>query len=174
MTERFDGLSHDARRRAEAMLPSLTGELRRSVRRRAARKRAATAAFAFALLATGVLVATLSVRSTPLAAPSPEGTVVVAPPPEAAPSLIEIVRTNDAPMIEVIRGAPDGAALASVYATTRVDLASILVNDTELLDLLDSIGRPTGLVRAGGRVWLTAAVTDEEIARERGEIGGGM
>lgn len=37
------------------------------------------------------------------------------------------------------------------------------INDDELLALLAEIERPAGLVRSKGRIWLTNAVTDEEL-----------
>jgi hypothetical protein len=69
------------------------------------------------------------------------------PPPQLQASdrlaaIIEFVRTSD--------------------GTHQSGAANIvLIDDDQLLDALASINRPTGLVRAGGRVWLTDAVADE-------------
>jgi hypothetical protein len=88
-------------------------------------------------------------------------------PAEQTAVRIEIVRSMDASSIEIVRDTPSNT-LITVYHSSVVDLASISVSDHELLDLLNEMGRPTGLVRANGRVWLTAAVTDDEIAKRRG------
>ena len=54
---------------------------------------------------------------------------------------------------------PDAAPSEAI--TVRV------INDDELLKLLADMGRPTGLVRTGGRAWLTTQVTDEDLGIER-------
>lgn len=37
------------------------------------------------------------------------------------------------------------------------------INDDELIALLAKIDRPAGIIRSQGRIWLTNAVTDEEL-----------
>lgn len=37
------------------------------------------------------------------------------------------------------------------------------INDDELIALLAEMDRPTGIIRSEGRIWLTNAVTDEEL-----------
>ena len=156
-----------AAQRADAMLPALQRELSRGVRRRRGRSRA-LGACAILLLLGGAIVAAM-LTSRPIVAPTLPPPIVEAPDaPVGRPTVsIEVVRSMDAPLIEVVRDAPRDS-LVQFYATASVDLASISVTDQELLDLLNAIGRPTGLVRANGRVWLTAAVTDDEIAKQRG------
>lgn len=155
-------ISDAAARYAETLLPALQSDLARGVRRRSAMRRAAGSCAAVALLA-GVLVAAMySARGpAPLSTATPvvDGASPVSPTPR-----IEIVRSLDAPSIERITGTVSSGAI-TISRVTEVDYASILVTDRELLELLNEIGRPTGLVRANGRVWLTAAVTDEEIGR---------
>lgn len=41
------------------------------------------------------------------------------------------------------------------------------INDDELIALLAKINRPAGMVRSEGRIWLTNAVTDEELGISR-------
>lgn len=167
MNERLDQLSPEARARAEAMLPGLSSELRRGVRRRAARRRVAGSALALTLLATIVF---LSVRPGRVPHPAAPGTgpatVATAPDHEPASTLIQIVRTSDLSMIEIVRAGTGDGALAMYGSSPVVDLSSVLVGDDEILDLLRAIGRPTGLARARGRVWFTEDVTDA--------IGAGM
>ena len=38
-----------------------------------------------------------------------------------------------------------------------------IINDDELIALLAKINRPAGMVRSEGRIWLTNAVTDDEL-----------
>jgi len=174
----IDFARHDvsdlAAHRADEMLPALQRELALGVRRRRSRAPALGASAAIVLLAGATITATLTTRSRPAppAPPAPPSAPAVpvaeAPPPvvDRAPA-IEVVRSLDAPLIEVVRDSPRGAPVR-VYAASTVDIASISVTDRELLDLLNEIGRPSGLVRANGRVWLTAAVTDDELAPRHG------
>jgi hypothetical protein len=156
-------LSSEARARAAAMLPALQRDLAHAVRRRRAAARALAGGATVALIATA---ATLSLRARPVQFTPVAPPVAQTPSPITGPT-IEVVRSLDAPLIEVVRKV-DAGALAAITVAPTVDLASIRVTDHELLDLLNAIGRPTGLVRAQGRVWLTAAVTDDELARQRG------
>ena len=167
MTDRIEQLSPEARARAEAMLPGLSSELRRGVRRRAAMRRIAGSALALALVAT---IAFLSVRPARVSHPATPGpgsaTVATAPDQGAATTMIQTVRTSDTSMIEIVRDGTGDGALAMYDSSPVVDLSGVLVSDEEILDLLRAIGRPTGLARARGRVWFTEDVTDA--------IGGGM
>lgn len=153
--------------RADAMLPALQQELARGDQRRRARSRA-VGACAIVLLLGGAIVAAMLTTGRPIV-PTATPTVVEAPtvPVDAPGVRIEIVRSMDAPSIEIVRDSPRDTVIA-MYTNPSVDLASIRVTDQELLDMLNEMGRPTGLVRANGRVWLTAAVTEDEIAKQRG------
>ncbi len=166
MTDPFNDISPIAAQRADAMLPALQAELARGVQRKKARTRAASACAIVLLLGGAIITATLTARRSP-PVPTPVSIVESSPAPVNTTPIIEIVRSLDAPSIEIIHDSPRDAILA-IYASPSVDLASILVTDRELLDLLNEIGRPSGLVRANGKVWLTAAVTDEEIEKQRG------
>ncbi len=170
MSDNRNDMSVLASQRADAMLPGLQAELTRGVRRRKARSRAAASCAIVVITGGAILAASLSIRSRPLAPALPP--VAEAPaepsiPPVEAASLIEVVRTVSAPSIEIVRDTRPGALIA-VYTSPIADLASIRVSDTEFLEILNEIGRPSGLVRANGKVWLTAAVTDEEIEKQRG------
>lgn len=72
------------------------------------------------------------------------------------PCAVRIVTTAGTSLADF---APDPAAMA------RVTIRSL--SDEELIDALAAIGRPAGIIRMGGKVWLSAAVTDEEIEKER-------
>ncbi len=148
------------------MLPALRRELERGVRRRRVRSHAASAC-AVVLLLGGAIVAAM-LTTAPRGAPTP--TLIAEAPIETADQTnvrIEVVRSMSAPSIQIVRDSPRDS-LVDIYTTPNVDIASIRVTDHELLDILNEMGRPTGLVRANGRVWLTAAVTDDEIAKRRG------
>lgn len=65
---------------------------------------------------------------------------------------------------------------ASVVDRFRVDrrarVSEFAISDEALLDSLAAMGRPAGMVKSEGRVWLTASVTDAEIGqRDRGADG---
>ncbi len=78
---------------------------------------------------------------------------------EAASSPLPAVRIVTSAGTSLADFAPDPAAMA------RVTIRSL--SDEELIDALAAIGRPAGIIRMGGKVWLSAAVTDEEIEKER-------
>lgn len=166
MTDSFNDISPLAAHRADAMLPGLQAELARGARRKKAVARVASACVIVVLTGGAIIAATLTARRSP-PMPAPLPVVEAIPAPVGTGRSIEIVRSLDAPSIEIVRDSPRDA-LVAIYASPSVDLASILVTDRELLDLLNEMGRPSGLVRANGKVWLTAAVTDDEIERRRG------
>lgn len=77
-----------------------------------------------------------------------------------AAALVAVVALAGLPQTD---GAADNRPMAGVE-TVRNDpglLARYAIGDDELLELLDSAGRPTGLIRIGQTVILTAHVTDE-------------
>jgi len=139
-------------RRKQEMLAGLLTELESGRRRRTARRRATGALAAVALVATGVIVATL-------VAPTP-----VAPPPIAAtgaPSIdIAIVRTDASAVASmVVRTDPEALARATAPDPRSTVLVQ-RIGDDELLAVLASAGRPTGLIRTGDRVILTEDVVE--------------
>ncbi|MGP1310042.1 MAG: hypothetical protein ACTS27_07595 [Phycisphaerales bacterium] len=169
MNDAHTTVSPSAAARAEAMLPGLQRELARSARKRRVRRRVVGVCTLVMIVGGSILAAAYSRSPAP---PTPGGAVAVAE-ATAAPwsgSGIEVVRTMEAPMIERVDTVKP--VEVAVSHETTVDYASISVNDREMLDLLNEMGRPSGLVRANGRVWLTAAVTDEEIAAQKGSPRG--
>jgi hypothetical protein len=115
------------------------------VRRRARRRMVYTTAPALLMALALVAALRMLTPATPPIAGQLGG--AADPPPQLQASdrlaaIIEFVRTSD--------------------GTHQSGAANIvLIDDDQLLDVLASINRPTGLVRAGGRVWLTDAVADE-------------
>jgi hypothetical protein len=91
-------------------------------------------------------------------AAAPTGAAVMTPGVPVAPSGV-VIRTVTTVGTSLADFAPDPAAMARV--TIRA------LSDEELIDALAAIGRPAGIIRMGGKVWLSAAVTDEEIEKER-------
>lgn len=91
-------------------------------------------------------------------AAAPSSGAVIASSAAASSSLptIRIITTAGTSLADF---APDPAAMA------RVTIRSL--SDEELINALAAIGRPAGIIRMGGKVWLSAAVTDEEIEKER-------
>lgn len=153
--------------RADAMLPALQRELARGRRHRRARSRATGACAIVLLLGGAIVAATLTTsRST---TPSSATQVVDSPtnPGDVPMVRLETGRSTTPSLIEIVHDSPRQTVIA-MYTNPSFDLASISVTDQELLDMLKEIGRPTGLVRANGRVWLTDPVTDEEVANRRG------
>jgi len=63
---------------------------------------------------------------------------------------------------------PPGRVVIERLAT-RIDPADVAIGDDELLDLLGSLGRPTGLARIHGRTILTSTVTDNAREAPHGE-----
>ncbi len=57
----------------------------------------------------------------------------------------------------VVHDAPDAPPVTPIRVRT--------IGDEELLALLAEIGRPAGLIRSEGRVWLTSDVTDAALER---------
>lgn len=175
MNDAHTTVSPSAAARAEAMLPGLQRELARSARTRRVRRRVVGVCTLVMIVGGSILAAAYSRSPAPPAprgAGAPGAPVAVAE-ATAAPwsgSGIEVVRTMEAPMIERVDTVKP--VEVAVSHETTVDYASISVNDREMLDLLNEMGRPSGLVRANGRVWLTAAVTDEEIAAQKGSPRG--
>lgn len=136
------------------LLPALLSELERTRRRRTTRARIAAASTAAAVIALALIGAHLTLpgaRTPPLitvnvATPAQPGYTIV----RTDPSILErlSVRTDPAALIAATTPAP--------HSTTTVEILS----DRQLLDLLTSVGRPAGLIRSGGRTWLTRDVTD--------------
>jgi hypothetical protein len=135
------------------LLPGLLAEVGEVRRRRTARGRG----LALAAMVTIALGVTLIARWS-IAPPTPSAPIATAPPLSAAPPTIETIRTSPA-ALAAWSIPTDASALAR--AATHTDLANLeRLDDESLLDLLASIGRPAGIVRTGGKTWLTADVAD--------------
>lgn len=145
-------LSSQGRARREAML----GDLQRRVRRHARARSIRSGVIACAALGA---LASLSVFLTPRAAP--ELAEMKGPPitPDAAPST---------PRVQIVRTDPDVLARVTLPPSTGVLVRLTVhdagapsierIDDDELIHVFAEMGRPTGLVRSEGRVWLTAEV----------------
>jgi len=149
-------LSEEGRRRRDAMLSGLQGEVVRSARRRRRRRRLGAGAAALGLLvAGGVIIATLS---PPPATAPPVADNGARSGAEARPARPESARI-------IVRRVETDAGIASrLRAAGVVSVPIHAVSDAELLETLAELGRPAGLVRTPERVWLTADVTDEPPA----------
>jgi hypothetical protein len=146
-------LSPEGVERRDAMLASLMADMRRVHARRRARRLTVFAAAPALLMAIALFAALrmLTPAPTPLTTGRVDGAADAPTVPatsERPAATIEFVRTSDG-------NQQSGAA------------SIILIDDDQLLDTLASINRPTGLVRAGGRVWLTSAVADDAPRTDR-------
>ena len=131
-------LSRGGRTRREALRTALEGAVVARRRRRTA-ARFATAAIAVAVLA-------LWIRAD-FAGSAPAGE-------SGAVARADGLRLRNA-VLEVVRNDPRVIARATVREPLAADT---WIDDDELLRLLRAAGRPTGLVRSGDRVILTATL----------------
>lgn len=145
-------LSPEGEARRDAMLPGLQTRVVRTARARRTRSRVVAGAALFAIASLGVLI-------LPVRPPSKVATDDPRPPVESTRGVIEVVRT-DPGVLERLAATPESHG--SVVER---------IGDDELMFALAAIGRPTGIVRTQGRVWLTAAVTDQELEPDRGSTG---
>ena len=142
--------SHDSRRplrlsqtgvqRRADMLGELQGAMRQVHRRRRALRR---------VVAASCLLLALLAASVPFWRPGPAPHQVVLEDPAPAPP---------APVVDLIIVHTDPTVLARY--TPRPQSRTERLNDDALLAHLASINRPTGLIRMGGEVRLTANVVD--------------
>jgi len=151
-TDDFAVLSPNGRARLERMGAELAPEVTQAARRRRTRRRAVRGGGA-ALALLGALSLTLLVQS------APQGSTGGAQGPvargEDEPATPEPQPTIDFAIVETDRTASQGLVIREV-----VDPAPYVMDDEELLRTLAAMGRPTGLVRTEGKVWLTEDVTD--------------
>jgi len=139
-------LSDAGRVRREAMLGEIVAQMQRLHRRRRVRRTAAASACMV------VLLIGLSLLAMPARGPAPDSRMVVEKPEPAPGVSIEIVRTD-----------PSVLQRFAARPTSR----TVLLDDEALLDELAAMDRPAGLIRSGGRVWLTADVVDARLDRAR-------
>ncbi len=158
--DRTPALSEAGEARRDAMLVELQRTMRRRQERLSAVRR--TCGTGLLVILLGIAIFLQSRPPAPSPAPTPQ---IVELPPGIAPEQPE-------PRSRIVRIDTD-ADVVSRYAITptlRPDvmltsqdgyLANVIyVDDSTLLDLLDEMGRPTGIVRMDGRITLTNAVTD--------------
>lgn len=146
-------MNHDPAERElkSRLLPGLLAEVGEVRRRRIARGRG----LALAAMVTIALGVTLMARWS-IAPPTPSAPIAIAPPLPAAAPTIETIRTSPA-ALAAWSIATDSTVLARATTPTAPTNLERL-DDEQLLDLLASIGRPAGIVRSGGKTWLTADV----------------
>lgn len=134
----------------QRILSELLVELEHTRRRRIVRRRVGVGLTAAAMVSVTVAVAymgALSQRRNPA----------------TPPSMTQTIRTDAAVLSRYAVETGSAPAIAAIIATSDVSLARIeMLDDRQLCDVLASIGRPAGVVRSLGRVWLTSAVTDAE------------
>ncbi len=150
----FAALSPEGRARLERMKADLAPEVTRSAGRRRARRRVFQGGAA-ALALVGALSLALLVQGRPRGPNGGESATVAHG--EEAPAANEPASVLDFAIVETDRTASQGLIIREV-----VDPAPYVMDDQELLRTLAAMGRPTGLVRTEGRVWLTEDVTDAE------------
>ena len=138
-------LSGTGAARRDSMLPLLQGAVvREGARRRARRvtvRRVGALGLVVALGVSIFLTRPATVNESPVVSNDP-----MAP-------------TIDPPM-SIVRFKSEPGALERYTYVPQVDPASYIVDDQAFVAVLASIGRPTGLVRRGGRVELTSFTPD--------------
>lgn len=123
--------------RRSAMLEALRAEVPRAAAARRARRRAVRTVAVLALAG----VVTLLVLPRRAAPPSQIG---VAPPPQPGWSVVST----------------DPTAASRLTVRSRTDWSGVVVGDDELLLELEEMGRPAGLIRTGGKVFVSGLTLD--------------
>jgi hypothetical protein len=147
-------LSDTGRERRDRMLDELLGEVQRVHRGRRVRRRAAIIAIPAILIAVTIAWQWLPLShvgeadSNPVARVPPENPGSRSDPAIVPPSVavVSVVRTSE-------------NVLDRYRASSRPHAHAL--TDDELLETLAALDRPTGIVRAGERVWLTRPVSDD-------------
>jgi hypothetical protein len=147
-------LSPAGQARRAAMLGELLEAMQQTQRQRRARRRVLAAGGCACVL--GIVVWAVSVNVLRPAAservasnPLDAEQRTTLPLPAARPACVTTIVQTDPSVLERCRPAP----------TDRV----VWIDDTTLLRTLASVNRPTGLIRIGDRVRLSAPVTDAEL-----------
>ncbi len=132
----------------EALLGALLCELERTRRRRVIGRRIGAGAAIAAMVALAAGIAFMGVTAR-------------GPAPRTPTSLAQTVTTDPGVLARFSVSTADAPAIAMIVRTEEVSLANIeMLDDQQLCAVLASIGRPAGIVRSQGRVWLTQNVTD--------------
>lgn len=132
-----DALSPAGAARRDAMLAALRAEVPRAAAARRARRRAVRAA------AVTFIVGVIAILALPrrTSVPPPPVVEATAPPPAWT-----LVRT-------------DVTAASRLTVHSRADWSGVIVNDDELLLELEEMGRPAGIIRTGGKTWISGLDT---------------
>jgi hypothetical protein len=151
--ERHDQLSELGRARRDAMLGELVGVMQQHHRQRKLRRSVAAIGATVLLVACGLYYAASANSNMPAA---PARIVQHEPVEETAPLpspavVVRIARVETQP------------GIAERYRAEASNIV-VAIDDTELLETLQRYDRPTGLVRMGGEVFLTASVVDQPSA----------
>ena len=158
--ESHHDLSEQGQARRDAMLAELQSRVERTARMRRMRSGVMAAA---ALLA----IASLSVLMLPHRQNHPIATDPVSPTGQAESARhIEIVKSDPGVLDRLaVRTTSDvlDRFTAPMYPT---HLVVERIDDEQLVTGLAQLGRPTGIIRSQGRVWLTAKVTDQELGSQ--------
>lgn len=181
----YEQLSAAGCARREAMLDDLRAQVvtKAAQRRRARARNRAVGVGSFGLLILAGAIVTFTAR-TPTQAPSVpiheprahkdppqiDGADFAMAPSEKSQVVIQpFVIDPDRTPIHIVQVEPGVARRFSTAARARSGALPKIVylDDTQLLTVLADAGRATGLVRSEGRVWLTAAVTDAALEKER-------
>ena len=172
-----DELSATGQSRREAMLGELVESMDTLHRRRRARRRAGTAfGLSAAMLAFVVfgVPSLLDHESVQIVERQPDpleelaGLGTDAPPRGAH---VERVRTRHDIVADY--ASPSRQPVHVQRVSPRRAVTVEIIGDQKLLQMLAQMDRPTGLVRADGKVWLTAPVTDAELEKLRDTGGTG-
>lgn len=119
------------------MLDALRAEVPRAAAARRARRRTLRAAAAIGI------VGAVSILALPRRAPIPQAPMWQLAAPAPAWTL---VRTDE-------------TAASRLTVHSRADWSGVIVNDDELLLELEEMGRPAGLIRTGGKTWISGLET---------------
>ena len=170
-----DNLSAMGESRRQAMLGELVESMDTLHRRRRVRRRVgAGVGFGAAALALVVLAGPSIFRSVPVRVADFQ------PSPSSERDGLELDDSPRRVVIEIIQTRPEIVAqyvsrlstpMHVQHVSPRLTSVVEVIGDQELLQRLAQMDRPTGLVRADGKVWLTAPVTDAELESAR-PVGG--
>lgn len=150
-------LSPDGAARYEAMLGPLQEAVVRRGRVRRSRRRIANGVGTVAILAL-VVIGITSIQRPDAA---PRITDSGKAPSVSDPATPTIAPDSTRVAIEYVETEP--GVLARYRAADTVDVSRYTVSDYKVVEILHDIGRPTGIIRKGEHVRLTAAVTDAAL-----------
>ena len=152
MNENPFELSDEGKLRRETILEELTAELgRRQKTRRIRRHAIALSSLAFALAGgtyVGSLVISVPAQRTDSSSQVNSSAADTVPSPTPTALVVQRIATD--PTIVTRWQMPEASAV-------------VHLDDDGLLQTLDEIDRPSGIVRIQGRVWLTHAVADQHV-----------